>query len=146
MFKNKRIHYDYSLIDSYQGGIQLLGSEVSSLNNGKCSLNGSYCYFIGDELFVKDMQLPVHHKTMFPHDPFRLKKILLTKKELTQIKKEISTQNGLTVLIEKVYRASSGKYKALIWLAKGKKDYDKRKTIQDRDNKLELNRLNKNKI
>lgn len=146
MFTNKRINYDYSLLTKYDAGIRLLGSEVSSLNNGKCSLSGSYCYFIGDELFMKNVQLTVHHKTMFPHDPFRLKKLLLTKKELRDIKFELSSQRGLTLLISKIYRAENGKYKATIWIAKGKKNYDKRNAIQERDNKLQINRLNKNNI
>lgn len=146
MFVNRKINHDYILLTKYEAGIQLLGSEVSSLKNGKCSLSGSYCYFVGNELFMNQVQLPVHDKSMFPHDPFRLKKLLLTKKELEDIKKELSSQKGSTVLVGKIFRGTSGKFKALIWLAKGKKDYDKRKSIQERDNKIELNRINKNKI
>lgn len=133
MFLNRKIKFEYHIIKTLTAGMNLLGGEVSSLKNGKCDLSGSFCLFIGEELFMRNVHLGLDKKLMFTHDPDRDKKLLLTKKELKNLKEDLEFEKGRTIIISKIYRSTNGTFKADICLAKGKKDYDKKVAIKERD-------------
>ena len=132
--KNRRAGYDYEFIESYTAGIVLQGSEVKALQWGMGSIGGSYCYFKDNELWIKNFEI-THWRQLVNHEANREKKLLLTKKQLASLKKELVT--GRTIIIKGVH-TEKGKIKVDIALAKGKKDYDKRNTIKERDIKRDL--------
>lgn len=132
--KNRRAGYDYEFIESYTAGIVLRGSEVKALQWGLGSIGGSYCYFKNGELWLKNFEI-THWRQLDKHEPNREKKLLLTKKQLSSLEKDLVT--GRTIIVKGVH-TENGKIKVSIALAKGKKDYDKRQAIKERDIKRDL--------
>src|SRR6187401_1884763 len=140
VIRNKRATFDFILLDKYVAGIQLTGTETKSIKQGKASLSDSFCVFKRDELWIKNMHIAVYEKgTYSNHDPLRLRKLLLRKKELDKLQKKIK-EKGLTIIPVMVFISERGFAKLEIALAKGKKTHDKRESIKAKDSKRELDR------
>ena len=140
--KNKRARFDYELLDKFMAGIVLGGTEIKSLRLGKASISQSFCEFNdAGELFVVNMQIDEYsHGGHYNHKPKAIRKLLLNKRELKKLQKEVTT-SGLTIVPLNVFINAKGLAKMNIALARGKKQYDKRETIKDRDNKRDLSRI-----
>lgn len=142
--KNKRARFDYELLDTYQAGIVLSGTEIKSIREGKASIAESFCEFNErGELFVINMNVEEYsHGTHYNHRPKASRKLLLNKKELRKLHKEVKT-SGNTIVPLKLYINDRGLAKMQIALARGKKQYDKRETIKDRESRRHLDRVKK---
>ncbi|MGF1559753.1 MAG: SsrA-binding protein SmpB [Flavobacteriaceae bacterium] len=142
--KNKRARFEYELIDNYTAGIVLGGTEIKSLREGKASITESFCEFNeAGELFIINMQIDEYsHASHYNHKPKAARKLLLNKRELKKLAKEVSA-SGLTIIPLNLFLNDRGLAKLNISLAKGKKLYDKRETMKDRDNKRDLARVKK---
>lgn len=142
--KNKKASFAYELLDTFVAGIVLSGTEIKSIRLGKASIAESFCEFNdGGELFVINMQVDEYtHASHFNHKPKAERKLLLQKKELQKLRREVQT-SGLTIVPLNLFVNERGLAKIKIALAKGKKLYDKRETIKDRDNKRNLDRIQK---
>ena len=143
--KNKRARFEYELIDEYTAGIILTGTEIKSIRNSKASITESFCEFNQKgELFTVNMHIEEYaFGTRFNHKPKAQRKLLLNKKELNKLYKEVKN-GGLTIVPLKLFINDKGFAKIRIALARGKKLYDKRETIKDRENKRDLDRVKKN--
>ncbi|MBQ0097094.1 MAG: SsrA-binding protein SmpB [Bacteroidales bacterium] len=131
--KNRRASFDYEFIETFQAGIVLTGTEIKSIRAGKASLVESYCYFSGNELYVKNMHVAEYWWGSWgQHDPKRDRKLLLTKKELGKLRRAVK-EKGYTIIAVKLYIADNGYAKLLIALGRGKKEYDKRAAIREKD-------------
>lgn len=131
--KNRRASFDYEFIETFQAGIVLTGTEIKSIRAGKASLVESYCYFSGNELYVKNMHVAEYWWGSWgQHDPKRDRKLLLTGKELGKLRRAVK-EKGYTIVAVKLYIAENGYAKLLIALARGKKEYDKRASIREKD-------------
>jgi SsrA-binding protein len=131
IIKNKKASYLYEFIDSYVAGIVLVGTEVKSIRRGKASIKEAYCYFNNGELFIKGMHI-AEHEVGDNHDPIRERKLLLTKKELKGLNKKMAVK-GFTIIPVSLFLNSKGYVKIKIALAKGKRNYDKKMAIKERD-------------
>ena len=143
--KNKRARFEFELIEEYTAGIVLTGTEIKSIRNSKASITESFCEFNEQgELFTVNMHIEEYaFGTRFNHKPKAQRKLLLNKKELKKLYKEVKN-SGLTIIPLRLFVNDDGFAKLRIALAKGKKLYDKRETIKDRDNKVNLDRIKKN--
>ncbi|MBT7675201.1 MAG: SsrA-binding protein SmpB [Flavobacteriaceae bacterium] len=143
--KNKRARFEFELIEEYTAGIVLTGTEIKSIRNSKASITESFCEFNErGELFTVNMHIEEYaFGTRFNHRPKAQRKLLLNKKELKKLYKEVKN-SGLTIVPLRLFINDDGFAKLRIALAKGKKLYDKRETIKDRDNKVQLDRVKKN--
>ena len=143
--KNKRARFEYELQDKFTAGIVLAGTEIKAIREGRASISESFCEFNdNEELFVINMQIDEYsHASHFNHKPKAERKLLLQKRELKKLSKEVKT-SGLTIVPLRVFINDRGLAKMQVALAKGKKLYDKRETIKDRDNKRDLDRIKKN--
>ena len=131
--KNKKASFEYEFIESFTAGIVLSGTEIKSIRAGKASLADTYCYFVGMELFVKNMHVADYWWGTFnKHDPRRDRKLLLTKKELRKLFRA-SREKGLTIVATRLFIAENGYAKLNIALARGKREYDKRQSIKEKD-------------
>lgn len=142
---NKKARFSYDLLDTYTAGIVLSGTEIKSIRASKASISESFCEFNDSgELFVINMTVQEYdHGNHFNHRPKAERKLLLNKKELRKLEKEVKN-TGLTIIPTKLFINEKGFAKLKIALAKGKKLFDKRETIKDRDNKRNLDRIKKN--
>ena len=142
--QNKKAKFEYNFIQKYTAGIVLTGSEIKSIRNGEVSINNSFCEFNdNEELFVINMQIDKYsNSSRFNHNPKASRKLLLKKNELKSLSKEIKV-TGFTIIPIKLFINDKGIAKIIITLAKGKKLYDKRASIKDRENKRNLDRLKK---
>ena len=137
---NKRASFDYEFLETYVAGIQLAGTEIKSIRAGKASLQDAYCYFVGNELFVKGMNVAQYHwGTWGQHEPTRDRKLLLNRRELRHLFME-DKKKGLTIVAVRLFVAENGYAKLLIALARGKREYDKRQTIKAKDTRREMER------
>lgn len=138
--KNKKAEYQFFLIDRYTAGIVLTGTEIKSIRAGKASVGESFCVFINGELFIKNMYVAEYtHGTAFNHVPRRDRKLLLNKKELRKLQGKIK-EKGLTIIPVVLFIDENGRAKIEIALAKGKKLYDKRETLKEKDLKRQIER------
>jgi SsrA-binding protein len=144
--KNRKAKFNYEFIETYTAGIVLGGTEIKSIRLGKASISESFCEFNSSgELFVVNMQIDEYsHGTHYNHMPKAERKLLLNKKELKKLNREVS-QNGLTIVPTLLFINDRGLAKVNIALARGKKLYDKRETIKERDNKKQLDRIKKSR-
>jgi SsrA-binding protein len=141
--RNKRASFDFHLLEKFTAGIQLTGTEIKSLRQGKASLNDAFCLFRNDELWVKNMHISEYEKgTYANHEPLRIRKLLLRKSELRKLDKKVR-EKGLTIIPISVFISGRGFAKMEIALAKGKKVHDKRESIREKDSKRELDRMMK---
>ena len=137
---NKTAKHDYFIEDVFEAGLVLTGTEIKSLRQGKVSLAGSYARLAADELFVVGMNIkPYDQGNRFNVDPLRPRKLLLHKKELRELSKEVQ-QEGRTIVPLNIYLNDCGLAKMEIALARGKKLYDKRETIAARDAERRMQR------
>ena len=143
--KNKRARFEYELIDEYTAGIILTGTEIKSIRNSKASIAESFCVFNHKgELFTVNMHIEEYaFGTRFNHKPKAQRKLLLNKKELNKLYNEVKN-GGLTIVPLRLFINDKGFAKIRIALARGKKLYDKREAIKDRENKRDLDRVKKN--
>lgn len=143
---NRRARFEYELMDQYEAGIVLYGTEIKSIRMSKASIAESFCSFKNGELYAVNMMIDEYKLgTFYNHKARRERKLLLNKTELSKIEKK-TKDIGNTIIPLKLYINSNGKAKLLIALAKGKKNYDKRESIKNRENKRELDRLKKKSV
>ena len=141
--KNRKAKFNYEFLDKYTAGIKLAGTEIKAIREGKANIAESFCEFNNHELFVINMHVEEYsHATHFNHNPKSERKLLLQKRELRKLEKEV-TNSGLTIIPLRLFINERGLAKLEITLAKGKKLYDKRETIKDRENKRRLDRIQK---
>ncbi len=139
-FRNRRASFDYEFLETYEAGIVLAGTEIKSIRMGKVSLVDSFCYFVGSELFVRGMNIATYFWGSWgQHEPMRDRKLLLNKKELKHLRQSVK-EKGLTIIAVKLFINDNGIAKLVIALAKGKKIYDKRQTIKEKDQRREMER------
>lgn len=142
--QNKKARFEYELLDKYTAGIQLTGTEIKSIRQSKARITESFCEFTeSGELFVINMYIEEYsHGTAFNHRPKSERRLLLNKRELKKLQREVQNK-GLTIIPLKLFLNENGWAKLEIALCRGKKKYDKRETMKDRDNKRDLDRLKK---
>jgi SsrA-binding protein len=140
IIKNKRANFDYELIETFTAGIVLVGTEIKSIRLGKASLVDTYCYFVGSELFVRGIHIAEYWwGNLNNHDPKRERKLLLNRKELNKLQRR-SKEKGLSIIPTQLYIAENGYAKLDIALAKGKKSFDKRESIKEKDMRRDMDR------
>ncbi|MDR2937230.1 MAG: SsrA-binding protein SmpB [Rikenellaceae bacterium] len=141
--KNRRASFDYEVLDTWVAGIVLTGTEIKSLRLGKASLVDCYCCFHAGELFVRGMNISEYYwGTYNNHQPKRDRKLLLQRKELRKLERALQDK-GITLIGIKLFVNERGLAKIVIGLARGRKNYDKREYIKDKDTKRELDRVMK---
>ncbi len=140
---NRKAHFNYFLSDYLECGISLLGSEIKSLRNNHCSIDDAYCLIKNNECYIINMNIPEYDKSsVFNHDSLRSRKLLLHKIEILKLNNKI-IKEGYTLIPTKIY-FHKGLAKVEIALGKGKKLYDKRETIKNRDIERDLKKKLKN--
>ncbi|GHT73090.1 SsrA-binding protein [Bacteroidia bacterium] len=143
VIKNKRATFDYELVETFVAGIVLTGTEIKSVRLGKASLVDTYCVFIRQELWVKNMNITEYfYGTYNNHVARRDRKLLLNRKELNKLER-LSRDNGFTIIPTKLFINEKGLAKMVIAVAKGKKAYDKRQSLREKDDKREMDRAYK---
>lgn len=142
--RNKKAKFQYEILDKYTAGIVLSGTEIKSIRDSKASIAESFCEFNEQgELFVINMTVEEYlYGTYYNHKPKASRKLLLNKRELKKLQKEVQN-SGLTIIPLRLFINDKGYAKLVIALARGKKLFDKRETIKDRDNKVRLDRIKK---
>lgn len=139
--KNRRASFDYEILDRYTAGIQLYGTEIKSIRESKASLADTYCIFQGGELWVKQMNIAEYRFGSYAnHEVRRDRKLLLTRKELRKLERQ-TKESGKTIIPLSLFINERGLAKLEIALCQGKHDYDKRRSIQERDAKRDMDRL-----
>ena len=138
---NRKARFNYELLDKYDAGLVLHGTEIKSIRLGKASIAESFCQFINGELYVINMTIDEYYfGTRYNHTIKRERKLLLHKKEINKLVRK-TKETGLTIIPTKLYINEKGIAKIHIYLAKGKKLYDKREAIKERESKRNINRL-----
>ena len=139
--KNKRATFDYIITDTYTAGIVLTGTEIKSIRLSKASLVDTYCTFIKDELWVKNMHIAEYFYGSYNnHTARRDRKLLLERKELHKLRQAVKNP-GFTIVPVRLFINEKGLAKLVIGLARGKHEYDKRETLKERDDKREMDRM-----
>ena len=142
--KNRRASFDYEILDRYTAGIVLYGTEIKSIREGHASLADTYCLFIGEELWVKQMNISLYRFGSYSnHEIKRDRKLLLTRRELRKLHRQ-TLESGKTIIPLRLYINEKGIAKMEIGLCQGKKNYDKRAALKEKDDKRALERLFKN--
>lgn len=140
--QNRKVNFDYEIIDTFETGIVLTGTEIKSIRLGKCNLKDSYAIIKNNEIFILNMHISQYEQgNRFNHEETRTRKLLLNKKEIKKIKNKLEIE-GYTLVPIKLY-FKNNKAKILLGIAKGKKNYDKRETIKKRDQEREMKKLMK---
>ncbi len=143
VIKNKKASHDYEFLEKFVAGIKLCGTEIKSLRLGKATIADSYCLFSGGELYIRGMHIAEYWwGNLNNHDPLQDRKLLLNSRELRKIERKIK-ESGLTIIVTKVFINDRGLAKAEIAIAKGKKEYDKRQTLKQKDATREMDRMRK---
>ncbi len=138
--RNKKASFEYFFVETYTAGIVLTGTEIKSIRQGKASLVDSYCYIHNGEIWVKGMNIsPYFFGSYNNHEAKRDRKLLLTKREIHKLQ-EATKQVGFTIVPTLVFIDSKGRAKVDIALAKGKKEYDKRQTLKEKEDRREMDR------
>lgn len=144
---NKKMFFEYEILEKHVAGIKLVGSEVKSIRNSKVSIAESYCYIKDDELFIKGMHIGefIGGNKNYNHNPLRDKKLLMKKKEIIKLNESLG-QKGLTIVPLDIFISNNSFVKVTIGLGRGKHVYDKSKAIKlrdlDRDSKREVQKNN----
>lgn len=138
--RNKKASFEYFFVETYTAGIVLTGTEIKSIRQGKASLVDSYCYIHNGEIWVKGMNIsPYFFGSYNNHEAKRDRKLLLTRKEIRKLQ-EATKQVGFTIVPTLVFIDAKGRAKVDIALAKGKKEYDKRQTLKEKEDRREMDR------
>jgi len=141
--KNKRAYFDYEIIEKFTAGIVLHGTEVKSIREGKASLGDAYCFIRDNEIYIRGMQVQEYRFGSYNnHSPDRERKLLLEKREIKRLARK-TRETGNTIVTIKLFFSDRGYAKLQIGLAKGKKQYDKRESIKQKDAKRQMDRLQK---
>jgi len=141
--QNKKAYHDYFILDTYEAGIELKGTEIKSVRKGSTNLKDAFIRIKNNEAFIENMHIaPYEQGNRFNHEPLRTRKLLLHKKQIKKLQKEVK-ENGLTIVPTKLYFNTS-KLKVEIALARGKKLYDKRQDLKAKDAKRDVERALKN--
>ena len=140
---NRKARFEYEILDKYTAGIVLAGSEIKSIRLGKASIAESFCEFHGLELFAINTNIEEYaYSRNFSHAPKSERKLLLNKKELKSLHKSVQNK-GLAIIPLRLFTNEKGLAKLEIGLCRGKKNYDKRETLKERDTKRDLDRIKK---
>ena len=140
---NRRAKHEYNFLDLYEAGIILQGTEIKSIRAGNVNLRDAYCFFRKEELFLKSLFIGEYeHGNRENHEPRRTRKLLLHRNELRKLEKKVK-EKGFTIVPVKLYINDRGFAKVQIALAQGKKVYDKRKSIKEKDIKRDMQRVMK---
>ena len=141
--KNKRATFEYFLVSTYTAGLVLTGTEIKSIREGKANLSDAFCSFREDELYVSQLYISEYiFGTHYNHDPKRDRKLLLNRNELRKLQSK-TKEKGFTIIPVMLFVDARGFAKLDIALAKGKKFFDKRETIKQKDSKREIERAQK---
>ena len=143
LIDNRKANYNYFLLEEYVAGIVLEGCEVKSIRNRDVNMSDSYCTFVGNELIIKNMYISPYKNSGFTYkdyDPKRDRKLLLTKRELRKLQKDVQVK-GYTIVPVNLYTNDKGLVKLTIAMAKGKHTYDKSQTIKERDLDREMKNI-----
>ena len=139
--KNKRAEHDYAIIDRYTAGIVLTGTEIKSIRTGKAGLVDTYCYIHNSEMWVKNMYIAEYDFGSYNnHQTRRDRKLLLNKKEIIALMNETKSP-GFTIVPLRLYVNEKGLAKLVIGLCKGKKEYDKRMSLKEKEDRREIERM-----
>jgi SsrA-binding protein len=137
---NRAASFHFNLLDKYEAGLQLTGSEVKSIRQGKINLGDAFCYFQGGELWIKNMHISEYKlANINNHDPMRIRKLLLNKKELKKLQTKVK-EKGYTIIPTRIFQSETGFLKMEIALAKGKNVASKKDSIKEKDIKRETDR------
>ncbi len=140
---NRKAKFEYHFLQGFEAGIVLQGTEVKSLRNGDANLSDAYCLFKDGELYVRSMFIAEYkHGNINNHETRRERKLLLKKTELNKLQKKVS-EKGFTIVPYRIFFSERGHAKLEVFLAQGKKAYDKRESIKQKDLKRDLDRMNK---
>ena len=141
--KNKKAQFNYEIGDTYTAGLVLTGTEIKSIRDGKASLTDSYCIVDNGEVWVKGMHVSEYFYGSYNnHSVRRDRKLLLNKKEIAKIRK-IADEPGFTIVPLRIFINEKGYAKLVIGIGKGKKQYDKRQSIKEREDKRNIDRMMK---
>lgn len=139
--KNKRATYDYAIGDTFTAGLVLTGTEIKSIRQGKASLTDTFCYVDKGEVWVKNMYIAEYfYGTYNNHAARRDRKLLLNKKEIAKLEKN-GKETGFTIIPLRLFINDRGLAKLVIGVARGKKEYDKRQSIKEREDKVTMARM-----
>ncbi len=142
--KNKKAAFEYFLVETFMAGIVLTGTEIKSIRMGKASLVDTYCLIINGEMWVRGMSIsPYFYGSYSNHEMKRDRKLLLTKREIHRLQ-EATKQPGFTIIPTLIFIDKNGRAKVDIALAKGKKMFDKRQTLKEKEDRREMDRARKN--
>ncbi len=140
---NRKAKYEYHFHSKYEAGIVLQGSEIKSIRSGHVNLSDAYCLFVEGELFIKSLYIKEYDNAgHFNHESRRDRKLLLRKQELKKLLRRVK-EKGFTIVPYRVYFSERNLVKVEIALGQGKKSYDKRESIKEKDNKRDLDRIKK---
>lgn len=143
--QNRKARHDYHIIETYEAGLVLKGTEIKSIRNGKINIQDGYISIYRGEAWLKNVHIsPYDHGNIFNHDPIRDRKLLLNKKEIATLQAEVK-QNRMTIVPLKVYLVR-GRAKILLGLAKGKDKHDKRHALKDQQAKRDIDRVMRGKF
>lgn len=139
--KNKRARFDYEILDTFTAGLVLTGTEIKSIRQGKASLADTYCYVTNGEVWIKNMHIAEYFYGSYNnHEARRERKLLLNRKEIRKLDKE-SKEAGITIVPLRLFINERGLAKIVIGLGRGKKEYDKRQSIKEREDKRNMSRM-----
>jgi SsrA-binding protein len=140
---NRKAKFEYTFLQGFEAGIMLKGTEVKSLRVGNANLSDAYCHFVNGELFIKSLFIAEYDfGNLNNHETRRDRKLLLRKTELKKIERRV-TEKGMSVVPYKIYFSERGFAKVQVFLAQGKKSFDKRSSIKEKDMKRDMDRINK---
>ena len=138
--QNRRASFEYQFLETFTAGLVLQGTEIKSIRQGKANLTDAFCLFFQDELYVRNMHISSYEEgTHYNHLPLKDRKLLLSKRELKKLIKELKNV-GLTIIPTRLFISDKGYAKLNIALAKGKKTFDKRDDIKEKDIKRDMER------
>lgn len=138
---NRKAKFNFELIESFDAGLMLTGTEVKALREGKVSMVDSFCYFLRGELYAKNLHIGEYkHGNIYNHEPMRVRKLLLNKRELKKLEFKVK-EKGLTIVPYRIFFNDRGFAKVEISLARGKKSYDKRETLKERDTQMMIKQV-----
>ena len=141
--KNKKAYFDFEILEKLVAGMELTGTEIKSIRLGKASLADAYCIFRNNELWVKGMRISEYEQGSYNnHEPYRERRLLLNRKELNRFEKRVR-EKGLTMVVLRLFMNEKNLAKLEIALARGKKEYDKRESIRQKDMNREMERMGK---
>ena len=141
--RNKKAYFEYHILEEFTAGVQLLGTEIKSIRDGKANINDAFCAFLNKQLYIRNMHIAEYsHGSFYNHEAKRDRILLLNKNEIAKLKAK-TEEKGFTIIPLNIFVNNRGFAKVLIGLAQGKKIYDKRETLKDRDSKIEIDRAMK---